>query len=328
MKKPQSGPKRYFKNGWMDKPIGEKLQILITQRNPKGGSEKVLLKMKKTIYGSVQAARAFWIELQKAFHAVGYQQSEADPCMYHRWDEHGNICIWLTWIDDCIAIGKESVVVRKCAKLMQLFDCDDVGPMQEYMGNKIEMGKGTMKLTQPVLLKSFIDEFDVKTSVETSLPAKAGQVLVKGKEKDVMSDAMKTKYCSGMGKLRYLATWSRPDILNAVREVSRHLKTPTQVHYNAMKTRMEYCIATAGRGRKIEPLQQWDGSTEFEFVVSSKSDSTYNQCPETRRSVLGNTTEVNGVPVITKSIMQETMKLLVTEAELDSAVTNVQDMLL
>jgi hypothetical protein len=124
-----------------------------------------------------------------------------------------------------------------------------------------------------------------------------------------------------------LATWSRPDILNAVREVSRHLKTPTQNHYNAMKTIMEYCISTAGRGRKIEPLQQWDGSTEFEFVVSSKSDSTYNQCPETRRSVSGNTMKVNGVLVITKSIMQETMKLSVTKAELDSAVTNVQDML-
>jgi hypothetical protein len=33
------------------------------------------------------------------------------------------------------------------------------------------------------------------------------------------------------------------------------------------------------------------------------------------------------MPVITKLIMQETMKLSVTEAELDSTITNVQDML-
>jgi hypothetical protein len=72
-------------------------------------------------------------------------------------------------------------------------------------------------------------------------------------------------------------------------------------------------------------MQRWDSAREFEFVVSSKSNSTYNQCPE--RSVLGNTTELNGVPVITKSTMQKTMKLLVTEAELDSAITKVQDML-
>jgi hypothetical protein len=33
------------------------------------------------------------------------------------------------------------------------------------------------------------------------------------------------------------------------------------------------------------------------------------------------------MPVITKSVMQDMRKLSVTEAELDSAVTNVQDML-
>jgi hypothetical protein len=43
--------------------------------------------------------------------------------------------------------------------------------------------------------------------------------------------------------------------------------------------------------------------------------------------VSGNTTELNGMPIIVKSILQETMKLSVTEAELDSATTNVQYML-
>jgi hypothetical protein len=32
----------------------------------------VLLKMQKIIYGSMQAAREFWIKLQKAFQAMGY----------------------------------------------------------------------------------------------------------------------------------------------------------------------------------------------------------------------------------------------------------------
>jgi hypothetical protein len=158
-----------------------------------------------------------------------------------------------------------------------------------------------------------------------SLPAEAGQVLVKGEEKDVMSDLMITKYRSGVRKLKYLATWSRPDILNAVREVLRYMKAPTQGHCSAMKKIMEYCITMSSRGRKIEPTQQWDGTMEFEFIVSGKSDSTYNQCLETRCSVLGNTTKVNGVPVITKSTMQETMKLSVTNAKLDSTVTNLQD---
>jgi hypothetical protein len=199
--------------------------------------------------------------------------------------------------------------------------------MNEYIGNKIDYGDGKMKLTQPVLLKSFVDEFGVDKNVKTSLPAKAGQILVKSEPQEALDEGKATKYRSGMGKLRYLATWSRPDILNAVREVSRHLKTPNEVHYQAMMQIMEYCVATPTRGRRIQPNARWDGNKNYKFVVSGMSDSNFNQCPETRRSVSGNTTEVNGVPVLTKSVMQETVKLSVTEAELESATTNVQDLL-
>jgi hypothetical protein len=204
------------------------------------------------------------------------------------------LCLWLTWIDDCIIIGSSDVVDREKKKMMQLFECDDVGPMEEYVGNKIDMCERTMKLTQPVLLQSFTDEFGVKGSGE-QLPAKPGQVLSKGEEKDVLSESMQKKYWSGVGKLRYLTTWSRPDILNAVREVSRFLQAPTQVHYDAMIRIMDYCVSTPERGRKISPTQSWNGTKEFEFVVSGTADAAYNQCPDSRRSVSGNTTEVNGV---------------------------------
>jgi hypothetical protein len=105
------------------------------------------------------------------------------------------------------------------------------------------------------------------------------------------------------------------------------MQESTQDHLNAMKKIMEFCVTTSGQGQKIEPMQQWDGTKEFEFVVCSKPYSTYKHCPETICSMSGNTTKVNGVPVITKSTMQETMKLSVTEAELASMITNMQDML-
>jgi hypothetical protein len=47
----------------------------------------------------------------------------------------------------CHVIGNENVVARESAKLMSLFDCDDVGPMKEYIGNKIDYGPNKMKLT-------------------------------------------------------------------------------------------------------------------------------------------------------------------------------------
>jgi Reverse transcriptase (RNA-dependent DNA polymerase) len=225
----------------MNKTIGEKVMLLWQQKNHKGGARKVYLQMHWTIYGSVQAARAFWVELNKAFQAMGYTRCDADPCLYVRWDEDGELCMWLTWINDCIVIGKEDVVARESAKLMSLFDCDDLGPMEEYIGNKIEITGQKMKLTQPVLMQSFTDEFGVKAIDTPILPAKPGEVLVKGDCKDMLMPTKQTKYRSGVGKLRYLATWSRLDILNAVREISRHMKEPNQVHIVVEKLSQRSC---------------------------------------------------------------------------------------
>ena len=44
-------------------------------------------------------------------------------------------------------------------QMIERIDCDDVGEMKEYIGCKIDRKGGQLKLTQPVLLQSFIDEF-------------------------------------------------------------------------------------------------------------------------------------------------------------------------
>jgi hypothetical protein len=187
------------------------------------------------------AAGAFWIELQKAFKAMGYARSEADLCLYFKWDDKNKLCIWLTWIDDCIVISTEDIVARESAKLMSLFVCEDVGPLVEYIGNKVDMKDGKMKLTQPVLLQSFSDEFRVVEDKACHLPAKQGAVLTKGEGKTILDQEWQTKYRSGVGKLRYLATWSRPDIMNLVREVSRHMQQPSKEHYDATQEWVRKC---------------------------------------------------------------------------------------
>jgi hypothetical protein len=222
----------------------------------------------------VQAA--FWIELQRAFQGISYTRSVADPCLYVQWDEDGELCIWLTWIYSGIVIGNENVVARESAKLVSLFDCEDVGPMEEYIGNKIKTCSKRMKLTQPVLLQSLTDDFGVVATNKACLPAKTGQVLTKSEECDVLDERERTKYRSGVGKLQYLATWSKPDVLNAMREVSRHMQAPNKTHYYTMINVMKYCVSTPTRGRKLDPMEQWDSNKNFEFVISGMSDSDFN----------------------------------------------------
>jgi hypothetical protein len=185
---------------------------------------------------------------------------------------------------------------------MSLFACKDVGPLIEYSGSKIDMQNGKMKLTQPVLLQSFEDEFGVVADETCCLPAKQGPTLTKGDGNKNLDQEGQKKYRSRVGKLRH----------------GLGQKQPSQEHYDAVKRIMTYCVSTVNRGWQLKPDQHWNGSKEFVFVVCGLSDSNFHQCCEMHKSVSQNVTVVNGVPVLTKSTMQDTMKLSVMEAELDS----------
>jgi Reverse transcriptase (RNA-dependent DNA polymerase) len=89
----------------------------------------------KTIYGLCQSAYAFWHMLLAVFRSMGFKRSKADPCLYYAWTKFG-LCMWISWVDDCLVVGtKEAVAIAK-KQLMAKFECDEVGNMNEYVGCK------------------------------------------------------------------------------------------------------------------------------------------------------------------------------------------------
>ena len=109
--------------------------------------------------------------------------------------------------------------VKKAGKDFEdRFDSDNVGELVEYVGCKIEFRKDerSIRFTQPVMLKSFVDEFDLSNKKSRLTPADPGTILVQADE-SYIPDSTKHKYFrSGVGKLLYMTRWSRPDIQNAV----------------------------------------------------------------------------------------------------------------
>jgi hypothetical protein len=54
-------------------------------------------------------------------------------------------------------------VIEAKEMMGKIFDCEDVGIMDEYVGCKIErdLEEPSLRMTQPVLLQSFENEFDL-----------------------------------------------------------------------------------------------------------------------------------------------------------------------
>jgi hypothetical protein len=288
----------------------------------------VLLLLLRTMYGTKQAAMQFWREMQKAFKQLDYERSKADPCLYSFWFQ-GRLVLWLIWVDDCFIAGERLRVHTEKERMKQLFECDDIGEMTEYVGCKVEYNKEEryMKLTQPVMIQSFVDEFDLPTDGPApNTPAETGQVLSKGEENMKMPIDRQKKYRSGTGKMLHMMRWSRPDILNAVRECSKFMSGAWEVHMGAMKRIMRYVVNTAARGLKLSPNAEWDGSQDFLFELEGWSDSEYAK-DDSRRSVNGWSVFLNGSAIAFRSKMMPIVALSVTEAELYAAVQCAQDML-
>jgi hypothetical protein len=116
-------------------------------------------------------------------------------------------------------------------------------------------------------------------------PGVPGQVLTKG-QADVRPGEQYI-FRKGVGKLIHLQKWSRPDIINAARDLARFMGCPTKTHMKALDRAMSYIVQTPDRGLVLQPDTGWDGFAEHEFVIVGRCDASYHTCPDTGRSVSG-----------------------------------------
>jgi hypothetical protein len=109
-------------------------------------------------------------------------------------------------VDDCLVCGSAKGVKIAKAQMMKQFNCDEIGNMNEYVGCKIDRNfeDGMIKFTQPVMLQSFHDEFEMPEGKAASTPAAPGELLVKGKEGTHLKSDQQATYRSGVGKLLHI----------------------------------------------------------------------------------------------------------------------------
>ena len=125
----------------------------------------------------------------------------------------------------------------------------------------------------------------------------------------------------------HMAKYTKPGILNVVRELSRFGAKPTVVHKKAILRALKFCVLTKEKGLLLKPNKKWDGSKDFEFDITGKSDLTFAADMLTRCSVSGWSAFLNGMAYVRKSKMQKFVTMSITEAECVSGTSCVQDML-
>ena len=114
-------------------------------------------------------------------------------------------------------------------------------------------------------------------------------------------------YREALGSLMWLVVWSKPEIYNATRVVSRHVDDPSERHRRAVLQIIKYALGTKDQCLTFERGPSLD--------LSVCTDANYAEKADDRRSVSGVTVTVGNSTVSWSSSTQKIVTLSTTEAE-------------
>ena len=283
------------------------LQEEIYLEQPEGfeieGKDQVC-RLKKAIYGLKQAGRVWWKLIDEHLKSSGFKSTLEDPCVYQRKTNEDSIIIAI-YVDDLIIASNEMKSITDLeTNLRTQYDMKPMGDAEFILGIRIDRDHSTKTLTlsQSAYAKAILERFDMMNSRSVSAPASSGSKLESHE-----GEGADYPYQSAIGSLMYLAIATRPDLAQAVSNVSRFAANPSQNHVKAVKTIFRYLRGTIDMGVKF------GGSTTEGLVAYTDAD--FGGCSTTRRSTTGFIIMLNGGPVSWASRRQGCVSLSTTEAE-------------
>jgi hypothetical protein len=187
---------------------------------------------------------------------------------------------------------------------------------KDYLSCEIKMNKGKSIawIGQPHQVKKLEDNFGemVRSCQRYKTPGTPnfGIVQPKGDDPRITEEEQST-YRSVVGSLLHLTKHSRPDISNAVRELSKSMDGATPLAFKEMKRLVKFVIDTNEYGLKIAPSipksKKWN--------LTAYTDSDWAGDKDNRHSVSGYSIFLNGAVVLWKSKLQKPLALSSAEAE-------------
>ena len=200
------------------------------------GTEHLVCKLHKSLYGLRQSPRAWYARLHAALLAWKLMQSQADPNLYFAHFKNHTIAL-LVYVDDILITGSDLRLINQLkGHLQQTFRTNDLGPIHRYLGVQFDQGPTGMAVHQTEYAMSILTMFNMEACTPSFTPFPDGLTL----SKDTRTPPVDARiYRMLVGKLLFL-TKTRPDIAHAVGVISRFMQTPQEAHLQAAKHILRY----------------------------------------------------------------------------------------
>jgi ribonuclease HI len=232
--------------------------------------------------------------------------------------KEGKRLIVCTFVDDNLICGVKDMVEWFRKKYLNRFKgTSDDGLPEDYLGAQLTFSETDPAVTVHMsngIVKFLIEEGFVPGECRTTMtPAVPGTSLHGHKEGEELYHDIK-HYQHVVGTLMYHATRTRPDIANAVRELSRFTAKPTAEHWKAAEHCMRYLAGTPQHGLTIRSSREMD----FKDELAIYADASFAGDLDTRRSTTGFVLMVGGAAIRWTSSTQRHVTSSTAEAELEA----------
>ena len=226
------------------------LEEEIYMQQPEGyiqpGSDHLVCKLKKSLYGLKQSPRCWNTTLTEFLESINFKRNVADPCIFVRM-ESGNPTIVAVYVDDLIVLTKALERMNGTKKsLAEQFKMKDLGEIHYYcLGINIQRNedKKCFIMHQKQYILAVVEKYGLSEANTVATPADDNVQL---KKDDGISKVVDhTNYQSMVGSLLYASVATRPDITHAVGAVSKYCSKPNETHLTAVKRILRYLKGTA-----------------------------------------------------------------------------------
>ena len=269
-------------------------------------------KLNKSIYGLKQSARCWNKTIDKYLKDSGFQQSNADPCIYTKvveQDSKKSVIIIAFYVDDLIIVSNDNnLLIDEKHKLSTRFEMEDQGEIHYCLGMSIKRNRdaGLLSINQNAYLRNILKEFGMINCKSISTPMELGKKFAKLEDNE---SPLNTKhYHSLIGSLTYASIATRPDISSAVSILSQFMSKPGKEHWVGVKRILRYIKGTLNYGL------YYTATSHKKIQLNGYADDwAGDQC--TRRSTSGYVFQIGKSPVSCCSKRQPVVALSSTEAE-------------
>ncbi len=188
------------------------------------GNRKLVWKLNKSLYGLKQSGRNWNNLLHSHLCADGFEQSDADPCMYCKTSEHGIVMI-IFWVDDIIvAASSEQLLNHVKTSLFSKFEMKDLGVLRWFLGIEFSKHDSCITMSQKKYCQKILRKFGMENCKPRKSPCDEG--LDKEPDNSSILDDPRL-YREIVGSLIYAMTATRPDISYVVTKLSQNMSNPT-----------------------------------------------------------------------------------------------------